>query len=167
MGEWANDCCNHCRPSTKLADDLGSIVKFAPDGWKFQVICENGSLPLIGMPKNENTFVVAAFLPSDDQVIPKLTIAFLDSERWVVRVRSEHNVCAANAPAKGSRLFGQIVDLQSRIHSYHNEFLNWTRLNREGELSVSVFRKYCDDQEDAEDQFLQAIDLVEEKGWND
>ena len=113
MGEWANDCCNHCRPSTKLADDLGSIVKFAPDGWKFQVICENGSLPLIGMPKNENTFVVAAFLPSDDQVIPKLTIAFLDSERWVVRVRSEHNVCAANAPAKGSRLFGQIVDLQS------------------------------------------------------
>ena len=165
MGEWDIGCCNHCRPSIKLADDLSSIVKFAPDGWKFQVICEDGSLPLIGMPKNGNTFVVAAFIPSDDQVIPKLTIAFLDDERWVVRVRSEHNVCAANAPGKGSRLFGQIVDLQSHLHSHHNEFLDWTRINRKGELSVSVFRRYCVDQEDAEDQFLQAIDLVEEKGW--
>jgi len=166
MGRWTNHCY-HCRPSEKLRSDFDTLVAAAPPSWEFEVICEDGSLKLQGMPKLIGTFVIGAYIHTESQVVPELTIAFLDDERWVVRVRSEHYVCAINAPEKGSRLGQQIRDLRTSIQSHHGTFLDWKKGKHHGDLSVSVFSKYCEDEDEAIDQFLEACDLVEEKGWID
>ena len=164
MGRWTNHC-SHCRPSEQLREDFDTLVASVDKKWEFEVICENGSLGLPGMPRDIGTFVIGAYIPGESKVVPELTIAFTDDERWVVRVRSEHRNCAMDAPDVENRLGEQIRGLRSAIHAHHTTFRDWNRMNNYGDLSVSVFRRFCANEKEAINEFLEACDLIIEKGW--
>jgi hypothetical protein len=164
MGLWTNHC-SHCRPSQELRNDLATIVDSAPDGWEFEVITESGSLGLQGMPKLGGTFVVGVYIPSDEKVLPMLNIAFMDDERYILSIKADHNACASYGPPKEQRYPQLLAELRDRIFDLHPTFLNWKPSRRTGDLAISAFRYTCDDQDEAEEQFMEAIDLLNEKGW--
>ena len=164
MGQWVNHCF-HCRPSQALRDDLHSIVSSAPNDWEFEVITESASLSLIGMPSDEGSFVVGAYLPTDEPVLPMLYLAFMDDESYILSLKADHNCCASYGPPKEKRRPGLLNDLRNRIWECHPTFLNWKKTSSKGEQAVSAYRFKCEDQDKAEEQFMEAIDLIVEKGW--
>jgi len=164
MGHWTNHC-SHCRPSQELRNDLATIVDSAPDGWEFEVITESGSLGLQGMPKLGGTFVVGVYIPSDEKVLPMLNIAFTDDGRYILSPKGDHFGWALYGPSKKRLYSFALADLEDRIFDLHPTFLNWKPSRRSGDFAISAFRYTCDDQDEAEEQFMEAIDLLNEKGW--
>jgi len=165
MGHWVNHCY-HCRPSEALREDLNSIVASAPDDWEFEVITENSSLSLIGMPKLRGTFVVGAYIPTDNLVLPMLNIAFMDDESYILSIKADHNVCASYGPPKENRQPALLNELRESIWDVHPSFLQWGRTKSSGGQAISAFRFKCIDQDEAEEQFMEAIDLLVDKGWS-
>ena len=161
MGHWTNHC-SHCRPTQKLKNDLATFVDSAPDGWEFQDITESGSPQL---PRHGGTFVVRVYLPSDEKVLPMLNIAFTDDGRYILSIKADHNACPSYDPSKKRLYSFALADLEDRIFDLHPTFLNWKPSRRSGDFAISAFRYTCDDQDEAEEQFMEAIDLLNEKGW--
>ena len=165
MGKWV-DHCYHCRPSSELKEFLHSIVSSAPDDWEFEVVTENNSLSgPRGMPRLEGTFMIGAYQPVQSPVIPMLYMAFMDDESYILSIKADHNVCAIEGPAADDREPELLSELRENIWTNHNTFLDWERTSSSGSLSISAFRFTTKSQEDAEEQFMEAIDLINEKGW--
>jgi len=95
-----------------------------------------------------------------------LNIAFMDDESYILSIKADHNVCASYGPPKENRQPALLNELRESIWDVHPSFLQWGRTKSSGGQAISAFRFKCIDQDEAEEQFMEAIDLLVDKGWS-